>query len=193
MSHVWKAETRYIVKTALLFCVLSAAFSFAGMLLPEKILLHSPVGGLSIREVGGHLLWGLAAGAVFLSARYVILTGFFAVLIDSDHAIGLFHVEALQRMSHSILFGIIATIILMISFGKRDARLGAAVFAGILSHLSFDTFLGDDGKFPLFVPFYSHDIIFPNIDWIYFEVAAVAVAGIVTILASRQKKIKASV
>lgn len=188
-----KKDAGYIIKTALVFCALSAAFSFVGMLLPEKVPLHNPTGGLNIREIGGHILWGLVAGSVFLSARYVVITGLFAVLIDSDHIIGLFHVEALERMSHSILFGAIATAILLISFGRRDARLGAAVFAGILSHLSFDTFAGDDGKFPLFVPFYSHAIIFPNIDWIWFEVAAVAVAGIVTIiLAKRSRQIQAS-
>lgn len=180
-----KKDVEYIIKTAILFCALSAAFSFAGMLLPEKAILHNPVGGINIREIGGHILWGLVAGSVFLSARYVIVTGLFAVLIDSDHIIGLFHVEALERMSHSIAFGAIATAILLVSFGRKDARLGAAVFAGILSHLSFDTFAGEDGKFPLLVPFYNHAIIFPNIDWIWFEVAAVIVAGTVTIILSR--------
>ena len=188
-----KKDAGYIIKTALVFCALSAAFSFVGMLLPEKAPLHNPTGGLNIREIGGHILWGLVAGAVFLSARYVIITGLFAVLIDSDHLIALLHVDALERMSHSIAFGAIAVIVLMISFGRKDARLGAAAFAGVLSHLSFDTFAGEDGKFPLFVPFYNHDIIFPNIDWIYFEIAAVVVAGIVTIiLATRPRQIQAS-
>ncbi len=61
-------------------------------------------------------------------------------------------------------------------------------------HLSFDAFTGQDGRFPLFVPFYNHQIIFQNIDWVYFEVAAIVIIGIVTILTTRQaRKIKASV
>ncbi|MDE1828688.1 MAG: hypothetical protein KGI25_00030 [Thaumarchaeota archaeon] len=188
MSQIWKKEARYIIKTALVFCALSAAFSLVGMVLPEKVLLHNPTGGLSLHEIAGHMLWGLVAGTVFLSARYVIITGLFAVLIDSDHIIGLFHVEALERMSHSIAFGTIAVIVLMISFGRKDYRLGAAAFAGVLSHLSFDAFDGDS-KFPLFVPFYNHQIIFPTIDWILFEIAAVAVAGTVTILATRRPRV----
>ncbi|MDE1766184.1 MAG: hypothetical protein KGI27_07925 [Thaumarchaeota archaeon] len=188
-----KKDAGFIVKTALVFCALSAAFSFAGTLLPERGPLGNPAGGLNLHEIGGHLLWGLVAGAVFLGARYVIITGLFAVLIDSDHLIALLHVDALSRMSHSILFGAIAAAVLMLAFGKRDARLGAAAFAGVLSHLSFDTFAGDDGKFPLFVPFYNHQIIFPNIDWIYFQVAAVMVAGIVTMLATRKRKIETSI
>lgn len=186
MSQSVKKETAYIIKTSLLFCALSAAFSLAGLLLPEKAPLHSPVGGLNLHEIGGHLLWGLAAGAVFMSARYVIVTGFFAVLIDSDHAIALFHVDALARMSHSFAFGAIAVAVLMSLFGKRDYRLGAAAIAGLLSHISFDTFAGGDSKFPLFTPLYNHAITFPSSDWIYFEIAGVIVAGVVTIMISRR-------
>jgi len=194
MSQSLKKGTSFVIKTVLLFCALSAAFSFVGMLLPEKVPLENPSGGLSIHEIGGHLIWGLVAGAVFLSARYVIITGLFAVLIDSDHLIALLHVDALARMSHSIAFGAIAVVVLMAIFGRKDYRLGAAVIAGVLSHLSFDTFAGHDGRFPLFVPFYNHDVIFQNIDWIYFEVAAIAIAGIVTILSARKtSKLEASI
>src|SRR5574340_1611566 len=104
MPQLWKKDIRYIIATSLLFCALSASFSFAGLLLPEKGPLPNPTGGLNIHEIGGHILWGLVAGSVFLSARYAIVTGLFAVLIDSDHLIALLHVNALARMSHSIAF-----------------------------------------------------------------------------------------
>ncbi|MDE1832607.1 MAG: hypothetical protein KGI02_09615 [Thaumarchaeota archaeon] len=97
------------------------------------------LGGLNLHEISGHILWGLFAGAASLSFRYTILAGFFAVLIDSDHLIALTHLDALFRMSHSISFGIISVIVLMILFGKRNYLLGAAAIAGLLSHLSFDT------------------------------------------------------
>lgn len=194
MSRSLKKETSFVIKTVILFCILSAAFSFVGMLLPEKGPLPNPSGGLNIHEIGGHLIWGLVAGTAFLSLRYVIITGLFAVLIDSDHLIALLHVDAMSRMSHSIAFGAIAVVVLMALFGRKDYRLGAAAFAGVLSHLSFDTFAGNDGRFPLFVPFYNHQIIFQNIDWIYFEIAAIAIAGIVTILIARKtSKLKASI
>ncbi len=187
MYQSLKKDTGFVIKTAILFCALSAAFSFVGMLLPEKGPLQNPSGGLNMHEISGHILWGLVAGAAFLSLRYVIITGLFAVLIDSDHLIALLHVDALSRMSHSLAFGAIAVVVLMALFGRKDYRLGAAAFAGILSHLSFDTFAGNDGKFPLFTPLYNRPIIFPNQDWIYFEVAAVVIVGIVTILARRKE------
>ncbi|MDE1764325.1 MAG: hypothetical protein KGH88_08800 [Thaumarchaeota archaeon] len=182
-----KKDVVFIVKTVLVFCALSAAFSLVGMLLPEKGPLSNPNGGLNIHEIGGHILWGLVAGAAFLSARYAIITGLFAVLIDSDHLIALLHVDALTRMSHSFAFGAIAVVVLMTVFGRNDYRLGAAAFAGVLSHLSFDTFAGNDGRFPLFTPFYNHQIIFQNIDWIYFEVTAVVIIGIVTLVVRRKE------
>ncbi|NHI04039.1 hypothetical protein DYY67_1414 [Candidatus Nitrosotalea sp. TS] len=182
-----KKDVVFIVKTVLVFCALSAAFSLVGMLLPEKGPLSNPSGGLNIHEIGGHILWGLVAGAAFLSARYAIITGLFAVLIDSDHLIALLHVDALTRMSHSFAFGAIAVVVLMTVFGRKDYRLGAAAFAGVLSHLSFDTFAGSDGRFPMFTPFYNHQIIFQNIDWIYFEVTAVVIIGIVTLLVRRKE------
>lgn len=182
-----KKDAGFIIKTSLLFCALSATFSFVGMLLPEKGPLGNPSGGLNIHEIGGHLIWGLVAGAAFLSIRYVIITGLFAVLIDSDHLIALLHVDALARMSHSIAFGAIAVVVLMALFGRKDYKLGAAAFAAVLSHLSFDTFAGNDGKFPLFTPFYNHQIIFQNIDWIYFEVAAIVIVGIVTLVVRRKE------
>lgn len=187
MSQSLKKDTSFVIKTVILFCILSAAFSFVGMLLPEKGPLPNPSGGLNIREIGGHLIWGLVAGAVFLSVRYVIITGLFAVLIDSDHLIALLHVDALSRMSHSITFGAIAVIVLMVLFGRKDYRLGVAAIAGVLSHLSFDTFLGRDGRFPLFVPFYNHQIVFANQDWIYFEIAAIAIVGAVMLLIKRKE------
>lgn len=171
-----------IVKIAGLFCILSAVFSLLGLFLIEKGPLRNPIEALNLHEVTGHILWGLIAGAVTLSFRYTILTGLFATLIDSDHLVAFTHLNALSRMSHSIAFGAIAVAMLMLLFGKKDYRLGVAVVAGLLSHISFDIFAGGDDEFPLFTPFYNHQISFPDQDWIYFEIAAVALVCIMSII-----------
>jgi hypothetical protein len=190
MNTILKKPSHYIsfiIKTILVFCALSSAFSLVGLLLPEKGPLSNPVGDLTIHEIAGHFVWGLVFGAVTLSLRYTILAGFFAVLIDSDHLIGLTHLDALGRMSHSISFGIIACMVLMVSFGKKDWKLGAIAFSAVLSHVSFDIFDGDP-KFPIFAPFYNHPISFTHIDWLYFEIAAIIIVGIVTVLAKKTSK-----
>jgi hypothetical protein len=185
-TNTLKLDFKFITKCAITYCILSAGFSFVGIFLAEKGPLESPAGRLNLHEISGHILWGLVAGAVTLSIRYTILTGLFAVLIDSDHLIALTHLDALDRMSHSIAFGIVAVIILMILFGKKDYLLGASVVAGVLAHFSFDIFSGKDSKFPLFTPFYNHQISFPNADWIYFEIAAIVIIGIITIFARKR-------
>ncbi|MGI0075577.1 MAG: hypothetical protein ACREA5_06510, partial [Nitrosotalea sp.] len=108
------------------------------------------------------------------------------VLIDSDHLIGLTHIDALGRMSHSISFGIISLVVMMILFDKKDWRLGAISFAAVFSHISFDIFDGDP-KFPIFTPFYNHLISFPKLDWLYFEIMAIIIIGIATMF-TREKE-----
>lgn len=177
----------FVIKTSLVFCALSAAFSFVGIFLEPKAPLPNPLPGFTIHEIAGHFLWGVLVGAAALSVRYALLGGAFAVLIDSDHLVGLTHMEAISRMSHSISFGIIALFVLMTLFGKRDWRLGAIAFAAVLSHISFDIFDGD-AWFPFFAPIYNNQVYLPNIDWIYFEVAAVIIVGTVTLLVKRKEK-----
>jgi hypothetical protein len=179
-------QTSFILKASILFCVLSATFSLIGILIPEKAPQDNPIATLSIQEVTGHIAWGLLAGAVTFSLRYFILSGLFAVLIDSDHLIGFAHVDAISRMSHSIAFGIIAAAILILVF-RKNYLLGATAFSGMLAHLSYDTFAGEDGKFPIFAPFYNHQISFPNQDWIYFEIAAVIIIGVVTYVTTKKR------
>ncbi|MGI0073078.1 MAG: metal-dependent hydrolase [Nitrosotalea sp.] len=183
----------FVVKTSLLYCILSAAFSLLSLFLEPRLPLPSPLLGFNVDEIGGHLLWGLAVGAVTCSIRYTIIAGTFAVLIDADHLVSLTHLEAISRMSHSIAFGVIALVVLMALFGKRDYRLGAIAFAAVLSHISFDIF-DEDPWFPFFAPIYNSQVYFTHVDWIYFEIVAVAIVGIVTIFASKKvsKKLASS-
>lgn len=185
-----KKETRFILKTSLLFCILSAAFSFIGIFLAEKGALGNPVGGITPHEIIGHALWGLVFGLVTLSLRYTLIAGAFAVLIDSDHLIALTYIDALGRLSHSISFGVLAFLILVL-VGKKDWKLGAIAFAAVLSHISFDIFAGDP-KFPILAPFYNHQISFANIDWLYFELAAIVIVGIATLVQARHKNLQSS-
>lgn len=183
-----RRDLTFIAKTSVLFCALSAAFSFVGIFLAQKGPLGNPLPAFTIEEIGGHFLWGLAAGALTLSLRYTLVAGAFAVLIDSDHLIGLTPLEAIPRMSHSILFGVVALVVLVLLFGKKDWRLGAVAFAAVLSHISFDIFAGDPW-FPFLTPFYNNQLTFTSIDWLYFEVAAVTIVGVAAIIA-RKKELK---
>jgi len=185
---IQKKNVIFVIGVSLVYCVLSAGFSLIGTVLPDKMMLHNPIehGGLNLKEIGGHFIWGLVAGIVTLRVRYILLAGILAVLIDSDHLIGLLHVEAIPRMSHSITFAIISTVILLLVFSKKDYLLGAIAFTSVLTHISYDMFDGSYG-FPIFTPFANKIIQIPRTDWIVFEIAAICIVGIVSFMITKKE------
>lgn len=186
MRKISGLNLNFIIRTSILYCILAASFSLVGLFLPSKIIQASPVSALSIQEVGVHVIWGLVASAVTLSVRYILLGGAFALLIDSDHLVGLTHIPAISRMSHSITFGVLAAFVLMIVFGKKDYLLGATAFAGMFAHLSYDVFAGEDAMFPIYAPFYDHQMKFSHPYWLVFEITAVVLVGVVALLTKRK-------
>lgn len=171
-----------------MYCSLSAGFSLVSIIFPDKMILLNPIeqGSLNPKEIIGHFAWGAIAGIVTLKLRYILLGGLLPVLIDSDHLVGLLHVEGIPRMSHSITFAILATIILSIIFSKRDYRLAAIVATSVLTHISYDMFDGGFG-FPVFTPFLNKIIDLPRTDWIIFEIAAICIVGIVSYMTVRKE------
>ena len=73
-------------------------------------------------------------------------------------------------------------------FGKKDYRLAAIAFFAIISHIAFDIlFVGQIypdgiGRFPLFAPFTLEFFQFQGLDWLYLEILAVGIVGIIAIL-----------
>lgn len=137
--------------------------------MPDRQFFENPlVNGVDMPHVFGHIIWGLMIGAASLSLRYFLLCGAFAIIIDWDHLIQFFNVDGLVRMGHSIPFGAVAALVLMILFGRKNYLLGTIAFAAMLAHISFDTLSGG-GNFPLFAPFYDQIVTFPNSFWFIFQ------------------------
>ena len=147
------------------------------------MVLLNPIenGSLSLKEIVGHFVWGAVAGIVTLKWRYILLGGLLAVLIDSDHLVGLLPVEGIPRMSHSITFAILATIILLLVFSRKDYRLAAIAATSVLTHISYDMFEGGYG-FPVFTPFVNKIIELPRTDWLTIEILAISIFGIVSFI-----------
>lgn len=191
-------QIKFFIKTCVIFSVLSFGFSLTGFLFPDNSyiignpLLHS---SFSFWHIIGHILFGMIAGAISLSLRYVFLTGAFAILLDADHLLQFLDVEMISRMVHSLPFAIIIAVIMLYVFGKKDYRLAAISFSAIISHIAFDVWLtgqihpGSTSGFPLLSPFTVEIIKFQGLDWLYLEILAVAIIGIIAIL-SRKISIK---
>ena len=186
-------EIKFFVKSCIIFSVLSFGFSLTGLLFPDSdsFFYHaSPliVSNPSFEHVFGHLMFGMIAGAISLSLRYVFLSGALALLVDADHLLQFFNIEMISRMSHSIPFAIIIAIVMLYVFGKKDYRLAAISFFAIISHIAFDTFLigqiypGSPGGFPLFAPITLEFFQLQGLDWLYLEILAVVIIGIMAVL-----------
>src|SRR3989338_5855706 len=156
------------IKIISVYGTLSLGFSLLGFFLPYASHIDSPLDSATPQHIFGHILWGAIAGIASLSLRYIILTGIFAIILDSDHLINFEGIDAVSRMGHSIPFAFISLIIMILIFGKKKYMLGAVSFAAVFVHMSFDTFLGV-GHFPIFVPFSGIEVNFQGFDWVLLE------------------------
>ena len=191
-------QLKFFMKASIIFSVLSFTFSLTGFLFPdESYIIGNPivVSDPSLVHIFGHISFGMIAGAISLSLRYVFLTGAFAILLDADHLLQFFNIEMISRMVHSLPFAIIIAVMMLLIFGKKDYRLAAISFAAIISHIAFDIWLtqqispGSVSGFPLFSPFTVEIIQFQGLDWLYLEILAITIVGIIAIL-NRKNSIK---
>ena len=182
----------FITKTSLVYGGIAFGFSMLGVILPDAFLVGNPleVSGITPEHIIGHIMWGLVAGIASFSFRYAILSGLFPIILDFDHWIQFFGIEMIPRMAHSITFGFIAIGAMMILFDRKDLRLGAIAIAAVFSHMSFDIFLSGTTEFPVFVPFITQNITFSGLDWIFFEILAIAIIFVASVIFLRKQKIK---
>ena len=180
----------FIVKTCSVYGVIAFLFSILGLILPGAFVIGNPleVSGVSAEHIIGHIMWGLVAGIVSFSFRYVIISGLFPIILDFDHWLQFLGIEMIPRMAHSITFGIIAVVIMMLIFDRKDLRLGAIAISAVFSHMSFDIFLGGSTEFPLFVPWNSQVVTFSGTDWIIFEFVAISIIFVSSVIFLKKAK-----
>ena len=115
-------QIKFFIKSCIIFTTLSFGFSMTGFLFSEDSeILGSPfiVSDPTPEHILGHILFGMIAGAISLSLKYVFMSGAFALLVDADHLLQFFNVEMIARMVHSLPFAIIIAVIMLYIFGKK--------------------------------------------------------------------------
>ena len=184
-------QIKFFIKSCAIFSILSFGFSLTGFLFPDDSnIIGVPllVSNISSEHILGHIFFGMIAGVLSLRLKYVFMIGAFALLLDADHLLQFFNVEMISRMVHSVPFAIIISVIMLYIFGKKDYRLAAISFSAIISHIAFDVWFvgqiypGSTSGFPLFSPFTVEIIKFQGLDWLYLEILAIAIVGIIAIL-----------
>jgi len=191
LDVILSEQIKFFIKACVVFSILSFGFSLTGFLFPDdSYIIGSPliVSSPTLEHIFGHLAFGIIAGAISLSLRYVFLSGALALLVDADHLLQFFNVEMISRFVHSFPFAIIIAVIMLYAFGKKDYRLAAISFSAIISHIAFDTLLvgqihpGSTGGFPLFSPLTLEIFQLQGLDWLYLEILAVVIIGIIAVL-----------
>jgi len=182
-------QIKFVIKSCAIFSILSFGFSLTGFLFPDdSSIIGDPliVSNPSLEHILGHVFFGMIAGVLSLRLKYVFLIGAFALLLDADHLLQFFNVEMISRMVHSVPFAIIIAVIMLYVFGKKDYRLAAISFSAIISHIAFwfvgQIYPGSTSGFPLFSPFTVEIIRFQGLDWLYLEILAIVIVGIIAIL-----------
>ena len=184
-------QIKFFIKSCVIFSILSFGFSLTGFTFTDdSSIIGSPliVSNPSLEHIFGHVFFGMIAGAISLSLRYIFLSGALALLVDADHLLQFFDVEMISRFVHSFPFAIIIAVIMLYAFGKKDYRLAAISFSAIISHIAFDTWLagqiypGSTSGFPLLSPFTVEIFRFQGLDWLYLEILAIVIVGIIAIL-----------
>ena len=191
-----KDALKFILKNSIIFATVSFAFSIIGGLFPSSehtFVIGNPleVSGITIEHVMGHIFWGAVIGLATLSIRYIILGGSFAILLDADHLLQFLDIELVSRMSHSIPFAVIVTIVFFIILRGKDLRICAIAFSAVLSHIAFDVFLADIAfntttTFPLYSPLILERTEFGGLDWLGIQIIGVSIVAIVSYLVKRK-------
>jgi hypothetical protein len=92
---------------------MSFCYSFVGFFSPQaKTNGRLEIfGSLTPQEIGGHFGFGFVAGLGFRKLRTAMLCGLMALAVDADHILSASGFEVQSRMSHSIPFTIIASVL----------------------------------------------------------------------------------
>ena len=185
-------QVRKFIITLVIFTLISFSFSTIGLGFeehPQSRIIGNPfeVSAISVQHVLGHIFWGMIAGLLSLRLNYIFLCGGFAILLDADHLLQFLDIEMISRMSHSIPFAIIVGFIMLAISKFRDYRLAVISFSAIISHLAFDIWLAQQSgwnstQFPLFSPFSADMIALSGYSWLFLEIFALSVVGIVVFI-----------
>ena len=192
-----KDSIKFILKNSIIFALVSLGFSMIGALFPESeftFVIGNPlvVSGVTYEHVLGHIFWGAVIGLGTLSIRYIILGGSFAIFLDADHLLQFLDIELVSRMSHSIPFAVIVSIVFFVILRGKDIRICAVAFGAVLSHIAFDIFLADvafnsDTKFPLFSPFTFETVSFQGLDWLGIQIIGVTIVAVASYFYKRKE------
>ena len=175
-----------VITACALFALISFVWSASGFFSPttSRFGEYTPSG--IFQEVAGHVLFGLLVGAFSFDLPLALVCGASSILIDLDHSLSALGFLVLGRTAHSVIFAIVAGLIVAHTTRPSQSRpmMSVTIVGSVLSHLSYDAFAGY-GIFPILAPISFSLYSFPAWTWLGLEVSAMTLV-LVTALKVRR-------
>jgi hypothetical protein len=105
-----KYSTVFLI--ASIFGALAFLYSFWGLLSNQTTARFDTFGSLTPQEIGGHFLFGYIVALPTRNLKLGVLAGLMALTIDADHLLNAAGVDVQGRMSHSISFAILSSVLI---------------------------------------------------------------------------------
>jgi hypothetical protein len=96
---------------ALIFGALAFLYSFFGFLSSQTTPRFDTFGSLTPQEIGGHFLFGYIVALPTRNLKIGVLAGLMALAIDADHVLNAAGTTLQGRMSHSVSFAILSSVL----------------------------------------------------------------------------------
>ena len=191
-----KDTIKFILKNSIIFALVSFGFSIIGASVPDSehtYVLGSPIdSNANLEHALGHIFWGAVIGLGTLSIRYIILGGSFGIFLDADHLLQFLDIQLVDRMSHSIPFAVLVSIVFFVILRGKDIRVCVVAFGAVLSHIAFDIFRAEIAfnsttTYPLFSPFILDKIELGGLSWLGIQIIGVSVVAITSYFYKRRE------
>jgi hypothetical protein len=102
-----------VILISTVFGALGFLYSFFGLLDQNtKIINIELVSQLTVKEIGGHFIFGFLVTIFSRNLQVTLLTGLMALTIDSDHLLNMAGYHILAGIDHSIPFAILSSTII---------------------------------------------------------------------------------
>jgi hypothetical protein len=97
---------------ASIFGAIAFLYSFFGFLSNQTTPRFDTFGSLTPQEIGGHFLFGYIVALPTRNLKIGVLAGLMALAIDADHLLMATGADAQGRMSHSVSFAILSSVVM---------------------------------------------------------------------------------
>lgn len=106
-----------------IFGALAFLYSFLGLLSNQTTPRFDTFGSLTPQEIGGHFLFGYIVALPTRNLKIGVLAGLMALTIDADHLLNAAGADVQGRMSHSISFAILSSILIGLITSQTFRRI----------------------------------------------------------------------